>query len=830
MIFCDIRNTGEGFLRINLRGSMLQELRVSVRMLLKQPGFTILAVITLALGIGATSAVFSLISGVLLTPPPYRQPDRLVLVDSTRTDGKLMESPRGWAPLQWLGWQKKAKSLEAVAAYAWTFNFLVLDEGSESLQGMPVTADYFQVLGLQPIKGRTFTGNEGRPGAAPVIIIGYELWQRKFNGDPNIIGKTMRMSRVQTPPTIIGIMPPGVRFLPVPMASKEPNYDVHARVQFWVPAVPNPERLNRPGWNVVARLRPGVSVQEAQAELTVLTAQTMTEAPELSGVAPKLETLPAEMNREGNRILLPLLGASGLVLLIACGNVVALLLVRGLQRQQEYAVRTALGMTRLELFRQVSVENLLLAFLGGAVGIGIAFGVVRVFKAIGGHAIPRLDTVTAGWPMLLFAFFAAIVSAVLAGLLPAFRASRLDPIQVIKAAGPKSSAGLGERRLLRSVTVIQTALTLALLVGAGLLTRTMMNLANVDSGFETRHIVTMSVTAVQGQWEDFHRRALDRVSAAPGVERAAFAWGVPLTGNNWPGAIEIEGQPAAAKESDRIAIPLRSVTEGYFDLLHIPIVEGRDIRASDGRNAPAIAVVNQAFAERYFHGTTAIGKKFWPNGRDRPATQIVGIAANGRTADLTQTGAPEIYLSLWQASAFSKHLLVRTAADPRAVVAGIRRAIHDVLPTAAVENVKTLEEVRGDSLATRTFAMQLLAGFSIVGSALTLVGIYGVLSLSVASRRRELAIRAAVGAEARNIRELILGEGFRLIGTGICGGLVAALALSRVLRTFLFGVEPTDPLTLLAVGVIFALVALLACWIPARRATAVDPLESLRYE
>jgi putative ABC transport system permease protein len=340
----------------------------------------------------------------------------------------------------------------------------------------------------------------------------------------------------------------------------------------------------------------------------------------------------------------------------------------------------------------------------------------------------------------------------------------------------------------------------------------------------------MSVTAVQGQWEDFHHRALERVSALPGIEGAAFAWGVPLTGNNWPGFLEIEGQPAPSRQSDRIAIPLRSATEGYFRLLRLPLIEGRDIRSSDDRNAPAVAVVNKEFADRYFPGTSAIGRKFWTEGRSRPATEIIGVVANGRTADLTRNAEPEIYLSLWQASAFSKHLLVRTAADPRAVMGSIRRELHAVLPTASVENMKTLEEVRDDSLATRIFAMQLLVGFSVVGSVLTLVGIYGILSLSVASRRRELAIRAAVGAEARDLQTLIFGEGLRLIALGVAAGLVAAIAFSRVLRTFLFGIEPTDPLTLMGVGVTFAMVAIFACWPPARRAASADPTEALRYE
>jgi len=314
------------------------------------------------------------------------------------------------------------------------------------------------------------------------------------------------------------------------------------------------------------------------------------------------------------------------------------------------------------------------------------------------------------------------------------------------------------------------------------------------------------------------------------VQYAAFAWGVPLTGNNWPATLDIEGQPAASKESDRIALPLRSVTEDYFKLLGLPILDGRDFRSTDIRTAPAVAVVNQALADRYFPHATAIGKKLWLGGRQQPSTEIVGVVANGRTDDLTRSADPEIYLSLWQAGAFSKHLVIRTAADPRAVMVAVQRELRSVDPTVAVENMKTLEQIRGDSLASRTFAMQLLAGFAMVGSVLTLVGIYGVLSLSVASRRRELAIRSAVGAQQRDIRNLIFAEGFRLIAGGVVAGMAAALVLSRVLRSFLFEVEPGDPVTLIGVALLFAGVALMACWVPTRRAARVDPVEALRYE
>jgi putative ABC transport system permease protein len=376
----------------------------------------------------------------------------------------------------------------------------------------------------------------------------------------------------------------------------------------------------------------------------------------------------------------------------------------------------------------------------------------------------------------------------------------------------------------------QTALTLALLVGAGLLIRTMSNLFKVQSGYNVRNVLTMSVTSVEGDWTDFHARALERVAALPGVEHAAFAWGLPLTGNNWPDTVEIEGQPAASKESDRLSLPLRSITPDYFNLLGLKIREGRDLRSSDTRKAPAVAVVNRSFAERYFPHASPIGKKLWLGGRARPSTEIVGVVSNSRTDDLTQAAQPEIYLSLWQATPFSKHLVIRAAADPRLVMAAVRRALHSVEPAVAIENVKTLEQIRSDSLASRTFAMQLLVGFSLAASVLTLVGIYGVLSLSVASRRREIAIRAAVGAARRDLRNMIFAEGFRLIAGGVIAGIASALIFSRVLRSFLFEVEPNDPITLLGVGLLFTGVALLACWAPTHRATKVDPLEALRYE
>jgi putative ABC transport system permease protein len=810
---------------------MLQDLRFALRLLLKQPGFSLVAILTLALGIGATSAVLSLIQGVLLTPPPYRQPQDLVLVPTARADGQTMDSPRGWPAEQWLEWQREAKSFQNIAAYNWTFNFLIRGDGSQSMQGMGVSKDYLPAMGLKTVAGRAFEEADFKLGPTQVILLGYEFWQRAFGGDAQIVGKAVRISRWDVPPVVIGVMQPGVRFLPSPGAAKEPNYNVNATVDFWVPAVPEPKEMKGAYWNVVGRIGGGTTLQHAQEELTVLAQREAKVEPQFQGFVPRLESVTEGMNRDGQRILLPLLGAALLVLLIACGNAASLLLVRGLQRQQEYAVRSAMGMGRVALLRQVLTESLLLALMGGACGVGLAFAAVKLFKLIAGHAVPRLDGVTAGWPVLAWGLGAAVLASVFAGAFPALRAFRLDPMSVLKNAGPKGTAGIGERRLLRGVTMMQTALTLALLVGAGLLIRTMMNIANVPSGYNTGHILTMSVTEVQSwsTWGSFHRQALERVAALPGVEYAAFAWGVPLTGNNWPATLEIEGQPPAIKESDKAALPLRAVTPDYFKLMGIALMEGREFRSTDDDKAPNVAIVNHAFANRYFPDNP-IGRKFWLNGRDKPGTEIVGEISSSRTDDLTQEASPEIYLSLWQATAFSKHLVVRSTADPRAIVVAVERELHAIDPTAAVENVKTLAQIRGDSLASRTFALQLLVGFSFAGSALTLVGVYGVLSLSVASRRRELAIRSAVGAQQKHIRILIFSEGFRLIAGGVLAGIVLSIVLSRVLRSFLFEVQPSDPATLIVVGVLFVAVALLACWVPVRRAATVDSLEALRYE
>lgn len=825
----------------------VEPLRRPIRRLLREPSFTVQVVLILALGIGATVAMLSLVQGALLKPPPYADPERLVLIGTRSTENRPAMQGDAWPTQQWEEWRESAQSFESVAAYGWTFNFLVQEDGSEPEEGMLVSPEYFHVTGLQPELGRVFDDSDAAGTATPGIILGHDLWQRRFQGDPEIIGRTVRLSRMAER-TVIGVMPADVRFLPVPRVASEPNYDVNARVDFWLPIMRNvtAERRAFQRWNVIARLRDGATPGDAEAELAVITARQAEATPSLAGVAARVEPLAEVLSVTGRRVLLPLLGCAVLVLLISCSNAAALLLVRGLRRRHEYGIRTAIGAGRSRLFRHVIADSLLLALLGGAVGAALAAGAVAVFKSLAISAIPRIDEVTIDWTVLSFGLGSALLACLLAGFSPAWLASRLDPVDALRDTAARSTIGPTQQRALKGVLVFQMALTMALLVGAGLLTRTMYNLRAIETGFDTRNVIVMTVTAVAGNWFDFHERALERVAGLPGVENAAFAWGVPLTGNSWPTSLEIDGYTPPDGTDRQVNLNTRAVTPGYFSLLGQTIEEGRDIRSTDRLPPPdparpdappdlsqltLAAVVNRAFVDRYGGGASSLGRKMWVQaGPNRIGVDIVGVVSNARTEGLDRSSEPEVYVSLFQQLAFSKDLVIRTAAAPSAIVGTVERELRALLPTVAVEQPRTLDEIRDDSLAPRTFAMQLLVGFAVMAIVLTLAGIYSVLSLSVAARRRELAIRTAVGADARKLMELVVRNGIKLIGIGIIAGVAISFALSRVLRAMLFEVGPADPLTLTAAAAAFTVVALLATLLPATRAARVRPAEALKAD
>jgi putative ABC transport system permease protein len=807
---------------------MREDIRYAFRQLRKNPGFSILAVATLGFGIGAAAAMFGLIQGVLLSPPPYAEPDRLVLLSPARTDGQLYE--QGARIAHWVAW-RQARAFEPPAVYRWSFNFLVRDDGSESLGGMTVTTNYFRVLGLKPILGREFLDSESARLNAPstAIILGHDFWQRKFNADPNIVGKSVRLSRMPAPLPVVGVMPPGVRFLPDPAAASEPNYDVNARVDFWLPMTPDESRPGSRAGNIVARLRQGASAAEAQAEAAAIASGLAGSDSRLQGLTASATPVPDVLNKEGRQLLVPLFGSVGLVFLIACANVAGLLLARGLHRQQEYAMRSALGAGQWRLFRQVINESVALALVSGVAGAAMASGIIAMFRSTGGQAIPRSDAIAVGWPVFAFGFVAALLAAVIAGVLPAMRASQPDRVQSIK--GTRNTTARAERRLLGAVATFQIALTLALLAGAALLIRTARNLESVRPGYETENILAMTVTAVDRErWQAFHTQALEGVASIPGVRHVAFAWGVPLTGNKWPGDMEFPGTPGSTRLVDRITLPLRAITPDYFSVMGIALLEGRGFVQSDDVNARRVAIVNSALARRYFDRGNPVGRQIrFANDADHPI-EIVGIVADTRTGALTDTAEPEIYLPLWQASAFSKHLVVRSAGDPLALAGRVRQELRSIDPTSAVEHVTTMEEIRRQSMAPRLFAMQLLSGFAIAATLLAVVGLYSVLSLSVGSRTKEIAVRKAIGAQRYQIVRLMAGEASRVMLAGVVLGIAAAFAVGRLLRAFLFEVRPADPVALAAAAAVLALAAFAACCRPAWRAGRVDPMEALRQQ
>jgi putative ABC transport system permease protein len=807
---------------------MLQDIRYALRQFRRQPGFAAVAVATLALGVGSVAAVLSLIDGVLLSPLPYAAPERLVLVSPARTDG--LPYDRGFTVRQWTAW-RESRTLEAPALYQWTFNFLVLPDGSEALGGMQVTLNYFRVLGLTPVVGRVFTEDEARGAQRPptAIVIGYDLWQRRFGGDPAVVGTAVRLSRMGAPLTVVGVMPPGVRFLPDPHSASEPNYDVNARVDFWYAARLEEAPPDASGWNAVARLRDGATAPAAQAEVAGRLAALSAADTSQQGITAEIAGLRDVLNMDGQRLLGPLFASVLLVFLIACANVAGLLLARGLQRQQEFAMRSALGAGAWRLFRQVMAESGVMAVAGAVAGAALAAAIVAALKALGADAVPRADAVRIGWPVAAFGFAAALVAASIAGLLPAVRASM--PGRASRLGAARSTPGRAERRLLGVVATLQVVLTVALLAGAALLVRTAYNLTRTRPGFDTAHVLAMTVTAVErGTFRTFHARALARVSALPGVEHAAFAWGLPLTGNMWPADVEIPGQPGSGRLVDRLTLPLRSVTPDYFAVMGIRVVEGRAFRESDDEKATRVAVVNEAFARRHFGGAGAVGRDIRFGRTLESPVRIVGIIADTRTESLGTPPVPEVYLPFWQTSAFSKHLVVRAAGDPRALAAAVRGELRAIDPTAAVERVTTMDDIRRASLARWTFATSLMAGFAVVATALALVGLYGVLALSVGARTREIGVRQAVGARRSQVVGLVLGEGLRLVAAGAALGLLAAVLLGRLLEALLVDVTPADPLALAAAVAVFGVVASATCLVPANRAGRVDVMQALRHE
>ena len=804
--------------------TLLQDLRYGARMLLKQPGFTLIAVLTLALGIGANTAIFSVINTVLLGALPYKEAERLVVVwDKLFSKGvdELELSPNDFLALR-----ERNTVFEQMAAVEKT-NLSNLTGNGEPLrlEAKQATANLFPLLGIPPLLGRTFTAEEDR-AYARVAVLGYKLWQSRFAGDRNVIGRNITINDQSY--TVIGVMPAEFEY-PLPggvTAGQLPG-------EIWFPRALETDNAKRDAHNLltVARLKPGVTVAQASAEMEIIARQREQEDRLNTDKGVNLVPLPAQSGRRVRTSLFVLAGAVGLVLLIACANVANLLLARAAARRKEIAVRLALGAGPWRIARQLLTESLLLSWLGGAFGLLLAAWMEQGIRLLGAQ-LPRIERVAMDSRVLGFTLLTTIFTGLVFGLAPALQASRPDVNETLKDGG-RGGLGTNHSWLRQGLVVAEVALSLALLVGAGLLLKSFWRLQQVEPGFDARNVLSLEFMPSRTKHPSdslaaFYQQTLESIQSLPGVKSAALVNNLPLSGRRSSELYRIEGRPEARSMADAIVGDYHVVSPGYFQTLGIPLLRGRVFTESDGAGTPGVALINQAFAERYWPGEDPLGRRLQIDFNRRWVT-VTGIVGNVRQSGLQDEASPHVYVSYRQ-SPESRFLLVRTTADPLSLVGMVRTRMQAIDANLPVYNIRTMEDLLAASFAQRRLNLLLLGAFAAIALALTVIGLYGVISYSVTERQRELGIRLALGAQAHDVLKLVLREGLQLALMGTAIGLAAAFGLTRLMRNLLYGVSATDPLTFTNVALLLMIVALVACWIPARRATQVDPMIALRCE
>jgi putative ABC transport system permease protein len=806
------------------------DLRYGARMLLKQPGFTLIAALTLALGIGANTAIFSVINALILNPPHIAEAGRVAAIWRTGKD-KRVEGYVSYLDLQ--DWRAGNRSFEAVAGYKPNGFILLNEEQAERLQGLRVTANFLSLLKVKPLLGRDFQADEEKRGAEGVVIISHQFWKSRLGGSDAALGRRLDLNG--KPFTIIGVLPPGFEF---PLAPKQNELITTIAAEGG-----NLDERGAKVLRAVGRLRQGLTFTQAQAEMTNIAANLERQYPQHNrNITTYLTPVDEQIvGSEARRALWVLLGAVGFLLLIACVNVTNLLLARASARRKELALRVALGAGTWRIARHLLTESLLLALLSGGAGLLVAAWGISAIKYYGAEQLPRLDEVQINARALVFTLAVSVLVALLFGLLPIFKAARPDINEVLKA-GAKTATGGGSMRLWRdSLVVAEVALGLMLLIGAGLMIRSFGLLVNVNPGFDPENVLTGRVSLTRAAYQDHEERlryvnqTLERLRSLPGVESAAFVAPMPFSGGNVSSDFRIEGRPKPEPGQEPDANN-RSVTAQYFKAIGIPLLKGRYFTEQDRRGgAVGAAIVNETLARRYFPNEDPIGKYVSnvganQNDGDPQRWEIVGVVGDVRHNSLTRPAAPELYLPYQQNSWNWGNFFVRTSNDSATLTRGFTEAIRSGDKTVPVTNVQPLTQAISDTVAQARFYTLMFALFGATGLLLTLTGIYGVISYTVSQQTQEIGVRMALGAQARDVLKLVIGQGLvlTLIGAGL--GLLGALGLTQLMQALLFSVSATDPLVFAAVSASLIAVALAACYVPARRATKVDPMVALRNE
>ena len=808
--------------------TFFRDLRYSARMLIKSPGFTAVAVLSIALGVGANTAVFSVINTVLLKSLPYKDPQSLMLLWGTSESDGALRNRSQVSATDTADFRKHSTSFEEVATYSGWFPIMTGDGHAERVPAIQVGDGFFNVMKGTPILGRVFTAEEQEDGKDFVIVLGYGLWQRRFGGDPEIVGKKVLLN--SRPYTIVGVMGPDFRALPSTLVLPEG--------QFYRPVAEGYDDSKRDERHLraIARLKPGVTIGQAQAEMTVL-AQRLEQAYPLTnkGRGVHIASITEDTIGGTSRALWMILGAVGFVLLVACANVANLLLARSTARQKEMTIRSAIGAARGQLIRQLLTESLVLAALGGGLGLLIAFWGTGLIEKVGSKINPMFNGFTIDLRCLAFTLGVSIITGLIFGLAPALQMSRPNLAESLKESARGSGGSVKGNRLRGALVITEVAMTLVLLVAAGLLVRTLLRLNRVDKGFNSQNVLTMNIGLPSLKYPKpenvvaFYQQATERISALPGVKAAGITSVLPLSDNFDGRGLDVEDHPKPRGEEYNV--DLYVVTPGYLRAMEIPLQKGRTITEHDKTSTEKVALINRRMADELWANQDPIGKRIRFSGEDKnPWWTIVGIVNDVSQYSLDQKAPMQIYLSHEQFPTSFNTIVVKTNGQPETVTAAVRNAILSVDSEQAIFNVATLQELQANSILLRSFFMLLLIIFALLALVLAVVGIYGVMSYAVTQRTQEIGIRLALGARAGDVLSLILRNGMILTLAGVLLGLAGSFFLTRLLATLLFGVEPTDAATFASVSIALIVAAFVACYIPARRATKVDPLVSLRYE